>query len=126
MMYYREYKVIIGDLEKKLGILGETHIYSASDTKVAKQKIPEFGTVAIEGEDEEEFRKGNLKYVALVFLPALLLYSAMTKRSLDNENALSIAKKLDKNIVRFDDATSEYIGFGRKMVFVAINFCLFP
>ncbi|MEK6969168.1 MAG: hypothetical protein AABW48_01945 [Nanoarchaeota archaeon] len=123
-MYYGEYKVKIGDLEKKLGILGETHLYSDADTRIAKQKIPEYGTVAIEG--EEVGKSSHLKYVALAVLPAYLLYSAITKRSFNNENALSIAQRLGKDVVRFEDSTSEHIGLGRKIAFVAVNLLELP
>lgn len=55
MVYFQEYLVQLGDRQKKLGIVGESHtLYNEKESQLASELVDRYSTIASEGTDEEE------------------------------------------------------------------------
>lgn len=48
MIDYTEYKVNVDGLEKRLGLLGENHVYHLEDSHYANKIVSEYDVIAIE------------------------------------------------------------------------------
>jgi len=94
-MEYREYKVGEG-LEKKLGILGETHIYTREETELAEDVVPEYDVIGHEGGRQKAW------YLSLIYAVPMRAILAGTRRSLKNKTAKGIAENLEKKTVSLE------------------------
>jgi hypothetical protein len=118
-MKYEEYKVTFqGGLEKKLGLLGETHIYRPEETDFAKEIVKNYECFASEGSNRK-----NLSNIALslALAPSYFLlrpYFKKTARSFSNKTSGDIAYEQKKKINYFHD--TDYVGIGKKLILAAL------
>lgn len=120
-MKYEEYRIVLeGGLEKKLGILGETHLYRPEETEFAGEVVKNYDVIASEGSDKKNLSN---RLMSLALLPSYLLVSPYLNyygRSFHNKNSLEIARQQNKEIKIFDDL--KYIGLGKKLLIFTLPF----
>lgn len=106
-MKYEEYRLRLkgSELERKLGVLGETHIYRPEETDLAREIVSKYDTVAREGSNKKNLRQLLL---GVSLLPIYLLgipYFKRYKRSIKNLDAKRIAEEQNKKIVMYEDTS---------------------
>jgi hypothetical protein len=111
IMKYIEYAINQNGLEKKLGLLGESHLYLPSESKFARKIVKNFDTVAYEGSDKKMI---SLSVISALAVPGLLAYAAATGRWPKN-CAIDIAKKYGMKIVRIEDNVDDSFTYKEKM-----------
>lgn len=127
-MLYQEFLVRENGQDKKLGILGETHLYRAEETELAREIVPEFKNIALEGSSKSD----SIQMIGYLFLPATIAYAAATQRSfpllkkfpfLDyHEDTEDIARRMKKNIHYLEEDLDEQFSLGQK---IALATCVF-
>lgn len=122
-MRYKEYRVSIGDLEKKLGILSESHIYSAEDSKLAEEIISQYQVLASEGSQQSS---PSMVAIAMLYLPVSLAYMAGTGRSVDNPVAYKLAKSLGKPVVWLESEPDTVYSLKQKIALAAFGLLTIP
>ncbi|MBW2975099.1 hypothetical protein KY366_05250 [Candidatus Woesearchaeota archaeon] len=98
-MIYRDYLIKSPYPCKKLGILGEYHIYNPRETQFARKVVSQYHTIAVEGSDEFN----DVKLILRLYRPFISAYFALTDRSYRNKSALGIARESGKEVVRLGD-----------------------
>jgi hypothetical protein len=118
-MEYQEYKVTFkGGLEKRLGLLGETHIYRPEETEFAREIVKNYDNFASEGSNRDNL--SNL-VLSLALVPTYFFakpYFNKTARSFQNKTSGQIAYEQKKKINYFHD--TDYVGFGKKLMIAAL------
>lgn len=94
-MRYKEFKVRDNGLEKKLGILGDTHIYTFDEFEFAEDVLLNYDNIAHEGSKKKSL---YLALTSLLMIPQLIGLVAGTDRSITHPPAKEIAKSYHKNI----------------------------
>jgi len=123
-MQYYEYLTEVDGLEKKVGILGEIHIYTSLESIFAHSVIPNYETIAMEGP-----KKGSTPFffcVGLLYVPVILAYMAGTNRSFNNPTAKAIAKIHRKEIITLEDDTDQLFPFTQKLAFGLVGLLSIP
>lgn len=110
-MRYKEYLARHNGWEKKLGVLGEIHIYNPSDTELALDKVINFTNVAVEGAD----KKSSLARIGLLYFPMFMAYMLATNRSPNNLTALRIARRQKKNVMRLEEDEEQLFPLTQKI-----------
>ncbi|UCD03642.1 MAG: hypothetical protein JSW73_03820 [Candidatus Woesearchaeota archaeon] len=110
-MKYKEYLTKLDGTDKKLGILGEAHLYTKDESKFAKELVPNFDIVASEGSNREAY----LHQIGILYVPLILAYVAATNRSFNNKRAIDIAERHGKKIITLDDSVEELFSIPQKL-----------
>lgn len=120
-MRYKEYLVKLNGSEKKLGVFGEQHIYTPSESRFAKKIIPDFDTVAVEGSNKKSF----IYWIGILYLPMILALILGTNRSFKNDTSNSLAKKYKKKVVMLEKG-AEHFKLTQKIALVAAGLFSIP
>lgn len=94
-MEYREY--IEKTLDKRIGILGECHVYTADESETARGIVSRYDAVAVEG-------SSRLHVHSILWLPFMIAYCSAKGRYISNDTALRIAEQQKKEIIYFGDS----------------------
>ncbi|MDP3733644.1 MAG: hypothetical protein Q8R37_00275 [Nanoarchaeota archaeon] len=120
-MKYREYKVNDDGLEKRLGVLGEVHLYNAAESAIAEVIVPTYDTIGMEGSGKSTVFNSLL---ALVYTPSGLAYAAATGRL--KSSADQIAKKHHKQIIRLEESENVTFPFLQKLSIITMGLISIP
>ena len=88
-MRYLEYAATIEKRPKRLGVLGETHIYTPEETAFAEQIVPTYNNIGAEG-------VGDFVGNVLALYKPFLWASHRHRRSYRNMTAKAIARERKK------------------------------
>jgi len=100
-MRFKEYNANVSGLEKKLGLLGECHIYTPDESRYAAQVVSQYDTIAMEGNTKFTF----MALIGRLYVPQIIAYTAATNRSLSCTTAEQHAKRSGKKIINFEDCS---------------------
>ncbi len=109
-MIYKEYLAKgLGDEAlwnpyKKLGILGEMHLYTETESEFAREMVEGYNVVGVEGTSRPDMLD---KIIGLLYKPFCRAYGEVTGRS-KNYTALKWAKELGKKIIRLEDGVKRF------------------
>jgi len=98
MIQYREYIAKVDGLEKKVGFLAESHIYTPKEDSFVEDIVRQYDNFAIEG--------GNWKipwYVAYSMYIPCLIVATSGGRQLSIPTAENLAEEYGKNIIYIED-----------------------
>lgn len=120
-MKYREFEVQMPGKTAKLGILGETHMYSPQESDCADKIVPQFNAVAIEGSDN--FTRVHM--AMLPFIPAMIAIAGASHRSFER-TAKTIAEGQEKKIVRLEPNMGESFSYKQLLALAAVGLMSIP
>lgn len=105
-MEYVEYIGKASSSEKRLGILGEVHIFDENETRMAEHIVPEYDTIAGEGIGHNPF---FVNFASFLSVPLFIAYTLGIKnRTLDNRTTEDIAKSYGKKIVELENLSKSF------------------
>jgi len=116
-MRYKEYLVRLNNLEKKLGILGESHVYTPDESRFAREIIPNFDTVALEGTSQNS----SVLLIQKLYIPARWAYIVGTNRSFNIDSARTIAKKYGKRFVSLEEGIEQLFPVSQKIALASVG-----
>ncbi len=120
-MRYEEYRITTeSGLEKKLGILGETHVYRPEETAFSREIISGYDVFASEGSQRLTPRNICLGMTLLPWYFLSVPFFKKERRSFRNLTALKLAKEENKRILYFND--TKHIGIGKMLMMASIPF----
>ncbi len=119
-MQYREFEVTLPDKTAKLGILGETHIYTPKESNCAGEIVSQFDSIAIEGSD----RFTRVRLALLPFMPAVIALAHGSNRT--SRTAKDIAEDQKKKIVRLEPNMGESFSNKQLLALTAIGLMTIP
>lgn len=122
-MIYKEYLARFNGSEKKVGVLGEIHLYTTAETAFARQIVPNFDTVAFEGDPQNSI---YLTFICMLFTPIVLTLATGAKRSIFNDSSYSIAKEYKKRIIWLEEGTWKSSPLLQKIVFATAGAITIP
>ncbi|AJF62066.1 TPA: hypothetical protein HA239_05605 [Candidatus Woesearchaeota archaeon] len=124
-MRYIDYTIDVGGLEKRIGVLGENHIYNDKDVMFASQIMPSYDILLREGNNNAESSL-LFRLVAFMSLPLYLAYSFASDRSFLNPSVKDIAEELGKEIRWLDyDMAKSYPIINQAMIFLVSTMSIF-
>jgi len=88
-MRYKQFLTTINGEEKRLGILGECHLYTTQESRFAEEIVLQFENFAVEGTSKASVL-GVIADISM--LPAYICLSGIPERSPDNATALQFAR----------------------------------
>lgn len=133
-MRYREFLAKGNNLEcRVVGILGENHLYRAEETEFAKEIVPTYSNIAMEGNDKSS---DFANIVAYLFLPAMIAYATATNRTIPfsqifspqhyHETAEGIAIAHRKNIHYLEEDRDEQLAWWQKAGIMGLGLASIP
>ncbi len=102
-MFYKEFDAVLEGKAKRIGFLGENHIYTLKESDFAYGKVINYSCVGVER--VEGFHLAHLCLDTLrqvINVPSDICYEIIKGRNPDLKTAEKHAKDLDKKLVRLD------------------------
>lgn len=121
-MIYKEYLTKLNGLEKRLGVFGEVHIYTPDESRFAREIMPNFDTVAVEGANQ----KSSLSWIGVLYIPMLLAYITGTNRSLGSDTSETLAEKYGKQVVRLEEDEEQLFPITQKIALATVGTISIP
>lgn len=108
-MRYKEYSAS-HHLDRRIGIFGETHIYTPDESKLVSEIVQRFDIVASEGSGKKDY----LFWVGILYIPlAFAMILGTDRRSPDTVH--NIAKRSGKEIFHLEKDTRHLFSFTQKI-----------
>ena len=124
-MKYRRYVVNFEGLEKRLGILGEIHLYTSEESKIAESLVDKYDHFGIEGSEKPSLYFSVLR---MLILPEIYAHSVVG-RSPNNADLESLAKSKNKSVTMLEPEIEKTFSLLQKIAlftYVAISFVSAP
>lgn len=99
-MRYKQFLTTVDGEEKRLGILGECHLYTTQESRFAEDIVTQFDNFAVEGTSQGSVL-GIIADISM--MPAYICISGMPERSPDNATALQFASVYDLRTFELED-----------------------
>lgn len=124
-MKYVEYNASINEKIKKIGLLGECHIYNKTESQFAKIILSNYNNIAMEGTGK---KASGLGIIGLLHLPAILALMTATGRfpTEETKSAIQIAKEENKNIFYLESDKDKTKTFMQHVAFAASGLISIP
>lgn len=122
-MKYKEYAVEDGGLEKRLGVLGEIHIYTPEESSFARHVVPTYDTVGMEGSGKPSL---SFSLIGLLYVPTLLAYALATDRFPLNDTSKTIAQECGKRIIHLEENEGLTFSFMQKLALATVGALSIP
>lgn len=116
-MRYQKFIVRMDGEEKKLGVLGEVHIYHPQETEFARGIVKNYHTVAYEGGWEP-----HIVFYSRIYRTIPLVFEFATVRSRKNDTAKTIAMKMGKEVLPMNDRVLGTMSRKQKISYVVNAF----